>query len=121
MIILLSQSLIVYTKKLTLDTIEKILRQKAYKDKTNIRAFLGIVVQYWNYISNFVTVTAPLYKVIKNIPFEWESAQEKAQSDLETLIESCFHTQNPKFSSISSQYLLESNRVLYLPKRQEQA
>jgi len=45
-------------------------------------------------------VAALLYEVIKkDIPFEWGPTQEKAQSDLKTLIESCFHTRNPKFPS----------------------
>jgi len=45
-------------------------------------------------------VTAPLYEVVKkDVPFEWGPVQEKAQSDLKTLIESCFYTRNPKFPS----------------------
>jgi len=45
-------------------------------------------------------VAAPLYEVVKkDIPFEWEPVQEKAQLDLKTLIELHFHTRNPKFSS----------------------
>jgi len=45
-------------------------------------------------------VVAPLYEVVKkDVPFEWGPTQEKAQSDLKTLIESCFHTRNPKFPS----------------------
>jgi len=45
-------------------------------------------------------VVALLYEVVKkDVPFEWRLVQEKAQSDLKTLIESCFHTRNPKFPS----------------------
>ena len=45
-------------------------------------------------------VASPLYKVIKkDVTFEWGPVQEKVQSDLKALIESCFHTRNPKFPS----------------------
>ena len=70
------------------------------EDTTDVRAFLGTVVQCRSHILNFVIVAAPLYKVVKkDLPFEWGLVQKKAQSDLKTLIELCFHTRNPKFSS----------------------
>ena len=60
------------------------------KDTTDVRAFLGTVVQCHSHIPNFVIVAAPLYEVVKkDVPFEWGPVQEKAQSDLKTLIESC--------------------------------
>jgi len=34
--------------------------------------------------------------------FEWGPIQQKAQQDLKTLIEECFHTRNPKFPSDQS-------------------
>jgi len=41
-----------------------------------------------------------LYEIIKkDVTFEWGPMQKKAQSDLKALIESCFHTRNPKFPS----------------------
>jgi len=55
----------------TSDAIRKILQWKACEDTTDIRAFLGTAVQCRNHIPNFVTVTAPLYKIVKkNITFE---------------------------------------------------
>jgi len=82
------------------DAIGKIMHWRPYEDTTNVRAFLGMVVQYRNHILNFVTVASPLYEVIKkDVTFEWDPIQEKAQSDLKTLIESYFHTRNPKFPS----------------------
>jgi len=84
----------------TRDMIGKIMHWGPCEDTTDIRAFLGMVVQCCNYIPNFVTVASPLYKVIKkDVTFKWGSVQEKAQSDLKTLIESCFHTRNLKFPS----------------------
>jgi len=45
-------------------------------------------------------VASPLYEVIKkDVTFKWGPVQEKAQADLKALIESCFHTRNPKFPS----------------------
>jgi len=84
----------------TSDAIGKILRWRAYEDTTDVRAFLGTAVQCRNHIPNFVTVAAPLYKIVKkNMMFEWEPIQQKAQQDLKTLIEECFHTRNSKFPS----------------------
>jgi len=87
-------------RKPTRDAIGKIMRWGPCEDTTDVRAFLRTVVQCRSHIPNFVMVAAPLYKVVKkDIPFEWGLVQEKAQSDLKTLIESCFHTRNPKFPS----------------------
>ena len=87
-------------RKPTRDAFRKIMQWRPCKDTTDVRAFLGTVVQCRSHIPNFVTVAAPLYEVIKkDIPFEWGPVQEKAQSDLKTLIELCFHTRNPKFPS----------------------
>jgi len=87
-------------RKPTRDAIGKIMHWGPCKDTTNIRAFLGTAVQCHNYIPNFVMVASPLYEVIKkDVTFEWGPIQEKAQSDLKTLIELCFHTRNPKFPS----------------------
>jgi len=45
-------------------------------------------------------VVLPLYEVIKkDVTFKWGLVQKKAQSDLKTLIKSCFQTRNPKFPS----------------------
>jgi len=87
-------------KKPTRNTIGKIMRWGACEDTTDVQAFLGTVVQCHNHIPNFVIVAVLLYEVVKkDVPFEWGPTQEKAQSDLKTLIESCFHTRNPKFPS----------------------
>jgi len=87
-------------KKPTRDAIGKIMRWGPCEDTTNVQAFLGTIVQCHSHIPNFVTVAAPLYEVVKkDIPFKWGPVQEKAQSDLKTLIESCFHTRNPKLPS----------------------
>jgi len=87
-------------RKLTSDAIGKILRWGPCEDTTDIRAFLGTVVQCRNHIPNFVTVAAPLYEIVKKgVPFEWGPTQQKAQQDLKMLIEDCFHTRNPKFPS----------------------
>ena len=41
-----------------------------------------------------------MYEVIKkDVTFKWGLVQKKAQSDLKTLIKSCFQTRNPKFPS----------------------
>jgi len=87
-------------RKPTRDTIGKIMCWGPCEDTTNIRAFLGMAVQCRNHIPNFVMVALPLYEVIKkDVTFEWGPVQEKAQSDLKTLIELCFHTRNLKFPS----------------------
>jgi len=45
-------------------------------------------------------VAAPLYEIVKkDVLFEWGPVQEKVQSNLKILIESCFYTRNPKFPS----------------------
>ena len=70
------------------------------EDTTDIRAFLGTAVQCRNHILNFVTVAVPLYKIVKKgILFKQGLTQQKAQQDLKTLIEDCFHMRNPKFLS----------------------
>jgi len=57
----------------------------------------GAVLQSY---TNFITVVALLYEVVKkDVLFEWGLTQKKAQLDLKTLIESCFHTRNLKFPS----------------------
>jgi len=82
------------------DTIGKILYWGACEDTTDIRAFLGTVIQCRNHIPNFVTVAASLYKIVKkNMVFEWGPIQQKAQHDLKELIQECFHTRNSKFPS----------------------
>jgi len=82
------------------DAIEKIMWWGPYEDTTDVRVFLGTVVQCCSHIPNFVTVAAPLYEVVKkDVPFEWGPVQEKAQSGLKMLIKLCFHTRNPKFPS----------------------
>jgi len=87
-------------RKPTRDVIGKIMYWGPCEDTIDIRAFLGIAVQSHNHIPNFVTMTSSLYEVIKkDVTFEWGSVQEKAQSDLKTLIKSCFHTRNLKFPS----------------------
>ena len=87
-------------RKPTRDAIGKIMSWEPCEDTTDIRAFLGTAVQCCNHIPNFVMVASPLYEVIKkDVTFEWGPVQEKAQSDLKALIESCFHTRNPKFLS----------------------
>jgi len=87
-------------RKPTRDAIGKIMSWGPCEDTTDIRAFLGMAVQCHNHIPNFVTVALPLYEVIKkDVTFEWGPVQEKTQSDLKTLIESCFHTRNPNFPS----------------------
>jgi len=58
-------------RKPTRDAIDKIMHWGPYKDTTNIKAFLGMVVQYCNHIPNFVMVASPLYEVIKkDVTFE---------------------------------------------------
>jgi len=87
-------------RKPTRDAIGKIMSWGPCEDTTDVQAFLGTAVQCRNHIPNFVTVASPLYEVIKkDMTFEWGPVQEKAQSDLKALIESCFHTRNPKFPS----------------------
>jgi len=87
-------------RKPTSDAIGKILRWGPCEDTTDIRAFLGTVVQCRNNIPNFVMVAAPLYEIVKKgVPFEWGLIQQKAQQDLKILIEDCFHMRNPKFPS----------------------
>ena len=87
-------------RKPTRDTIGKIMSWGPWEDTTDVRAFLGTAVQCRNHIPNFVTVASPLYEVIKkDLTFEWDPVQEKAQSDLKALIELCFHTRNLKFPS----------------------
>jgi len=55
----------------TSDAIRKILHWRACENTTDIRAFLGTAVQCRNHIPNFITVAAPLYKIVKkNIVFE---------------------------------------------------
>lgn len=67
-----------WRRKPTLDTIERILKQRACEDIIDIKAFLGTIVQYQNHIPNFVVVIVPLYKVInKNKPFECRLAQKR--------------------------------------------
>ena len=57
------------------------------EDITNVQAFLETAVQCCSHIPNFVTVATPLYEVVKkDVPFEWGPVQEKAQSNLKTLI-----------------------------------
>jgi len=47
-----------------------------------------------------VTIAVLLYNIVKkNILFEWGPVQQQAQKDLKELIEECFYTRNPKFSS----------------------
>jgi len=87
-------------RKLTRDAISKIMHWGPCENTTDVRAFSETAVQCHNHILNFITVASPLYEVIKkDVTFEWGSVQEKARSDLKTLIESCFHTRNPKFPS----------------------
>jgi len=87
-------------KKPIRDAIGKIMCWGLCEDTTDVRVFLGTAVQCCNHIPNFVIVASPLYEVIKkDVTFEWGPVQEKAQSDLKILIESCFHTRNPKFPS----------------------
>jgi len=52
-------------RKPTRDAIGKIMYWGPYKDTTDVRAFLGTVVQCCNYIPNFVMVASSLYEVIK--------------------------------------------------------
>ena len=87
-------------RKLTNDTIGKILRWGSCEDTTDIRAFLGTAVQCRNHIPNFVMVVVPLYEIVKkSTPFEWGPTQQKAQQDLKILIEDCFYMRNPKLPS----------------------
>jgi len=87
-------------RKPTQDAIRKIMRWGPCEDTTNVQAFLGTVVQCHSHIPSFIAVAVLLYEVVKkDIPFEWGLVQEKAQSDLKTLIELCFYTRNPKFPS----------------------
>jgi len=63
-------------KKLTNNTIGKILCWGPCEDTKDTRVFLGTVVQCGNHIPNFVTVVAPLYKIVKKgVLFEWEPIQ----------------------------------------------
>jgi len=49
---------------------------------SQLQSFLGAIGYYWKFILNFATIAKPLFKLLKNVEFKWEKAENDSFEEL---------------------------------------
>jgi len=76
-------------RKLDSAKILKVLNWPPYKDKTNVKAFMGLCVYYWIWVSHFALVLDPLYSLLrKDAKWQWGNEQQAAMDFLKVALTS---------------------------------